>query len=203
MHAGLGAEHPKRILALHGEGRTVDADLLGRRAVVDRDLPAVARTVLHIHLEQHEGPVLGLQATLAGLDGYDGVAVVELAGKPTRQLQMIDGAAENLGRGRCLGHQVGRLGVVTHLAGKFERGARVGKLCAGILDGLHIIARRRELCHDCARMLGIVPEARLGALALELRRTLAFLVQMQVDLNLIEARRQGIERLGRDAFLGH
>ena len=74
---------------------------------------------------------------------------------------------------------------------------------AGILDGLHIIARRRELCHDCARMLGIVPEARLGALALELRRTLAFLVQMKIDLNLIEARRQGVECLGRDALLGH
>ena len=129
--------------------------------------------------------------------------MIELAGKPTRKFQLIDGAAQHLGRGRCLGHQVGRLGVVTHLAGKFERGARVGKLRAGILDGLHIVARRRELGHDCARMLGIVPEARLGALALELRRTLAFLVQMQIDLNLIEARLQGVERLGRDALLGH
>ena len=52
-------------------------------------------------------------------------------------------------------------------------------------------------------MLSIVPEARLGALALELRRTLAFLVQMKIDLNLIEARRQGVECLGRDALLGH
>ena len=60
VDAGLGAQHAKRILALDGKGRTVDADDLGRGAVVNGDLPAATLAVLHVHLKEHEGPVLRL-----------------------------------------------------------------------------------------------------------------------------------------------
>ena len=60
VHALLGTEHAERVLALHRDGGAVDADDLRCGAIVHRDLPATTGTVLHVHLEQHEGPVLGL-----------------------------------------------------------------------------------------------------------------------------------------------
>ena len=94
VDAGLGAQHAKRILALDGKGRTVDADDLSRGAVVNGDLPAATLAVLHVHLKEHEGPVLRLQATLSGLDGHNRVAVIELTGKPARKLELVDSAGQ-------------------------------------------------------------------------------------------------------------
>ena len=91
MHTGLGAKHAKRIVALDRKGRAIDADDLGCGAIVDGDLPAATLAVLHVHLKEHEGPVLGLQTTLSGLDGHNGIAVIELAGEPARKLKLIDG----------------------------------------------------------------------------------------------------------------
>ena len=60
VDAGLGAQHAKRVLALDGKGRAIDADNLSRGAVVNGDLPAATLAVLHVHLKEHEGPVLRL-----------------------------------------------------------------------------------------------------------------------------------------------
>ena len=125
MHTGLGAQHAKRVLALDGKGRTVDADNLGRGAIVDGDLPAAALAVLHVHLKEHESPVLRLQATLPGLDGHNRVAVIELTGKPARKLELVDSAGQAFCRSGSLLAQCGGIGVVAHLLGKLQRRAGV------------------------------------------------------------------------------
>ena len=125
VDAGLGAQHAKRVLALDGKGRTVDADDLSRGAVVNGDLPAATLAVLHVHLEEHEGPVLRLQAALSGLDGHNRVAVIELTGKPARKLELVDSAGQAFCRSGSLLAQCGGIGVVAHLLGKLQRRAGV------------------------------------------------------------------------------
>ena len=125
MHTGLGAQHAKCVLALDGKGRAVDADDLSSGTVVDGDLPAATLAVLHVHLKEHEGPVLGLQTTLSGLDGHNGIAVIELTGKPARKLKLIDGTGQALSRGCSLLAKGGGIGVIPHLLGKLQRRAGV------------------------------------------------------------------------------
>ena len=125
MDAGLGAQHAKRVLALDGKGRAINADDLGSGAVVNRDLPAATLAVLHVHLKEHEGPVLCLQAALSGLDGHNRVAVIELTGKPARKLELVDGAGQAFCRRSSLLAQCGGIGVVAHLLGKLQRRAGV------------------------------------------------------------------------------
>ena len=125
VNAGLGAQHAKRVLALDGKGRTVDADDLSRGTVVNGDLPAATLAVLHVHLKEHEGPVLRLQATLSGLDGHNRVAVIELTGKPARKLELVDSAGQAFCRSGSLLAQCGGIGVVAHLLGKLQRRAGV------------------------------------------------------------------------------
>ena len=64
----------------------------GRR-VVHVDLPLPVAGVLDEHLHEHLGPVLRLEAALAGQDGDERVAVVELAGEPRRELEVVRGDA--------------------------------------------------------------------------------------------------------------
>ena len=204
MHARLGTEHAERVLALDGKGGAVDADDLGRGAVVDRDLPAAARAVLHVHLEEHEGPVLRLETALPRLDGDDAVAVVELAGKPARELKLIDTALKLGGGAGRLGHELAGLGVLPHLVRKLERGAGVGEMGAGVLDSRDIGLGGGDLGHHGASGIGIVPKTGLGALGLERSHARGFLVKVQIPLDLVQARGQSVERGGVHLFgFGH
>ena len=201
VDAGLGAQHSEGVLALDGERGAVDADDLRRGAVVHRDLPPPAGAVAHVHLEQHEGPVLSLQAALPGLDGDDGVPVVELAGEPARELHLVDGAREGLDRGGRLGEQ---LLVTVHLRGELERGPGVAQALAGALDRGDVVAVAGELGHDGPGRVGVVPEAGGGDAVLELRHALALLVEVQVGFDLGQPEGERVERLrGHGGELGH
>ena len=173
VHARLGTQHAKGVLALNGDGGTVDADNLCRGTVVDRHLPTAARTVLHVHLKEHEGPVLRLKASLAGLDGENRVAVIKLAGKPAGELHIVDLALESLRRRRCLGQQ---LLVAAHLVGKFECGKSIGDAFTRIRHGLDVLFAVGELGHQRAGGIGVIPKASLGAFCLQLRHAGALLI---------------------------
>ena len=88
VHALLGAKHAVGVLARDGERGAVDADDFRLRGVVDGDLPSASVAVAQIHVEEHVAPVLGLEPALAGRDGDDGVAVVEVVGEPARELEV-------------------------------------------------------------------------------------------------------------------
>ena len=197
VHTGLGAKHAKRVLALDGKGRAVDADDLGCGTIVDGDLPAATLAVLHVHLKEHEGPVLRLQATLSGLDGHDRVAMVELAGEPTRKLEFIDGAGQALRRSGSLLAQGGGIGVVTHLLGKLQRRASIRKLAACVVHGGDVLLGAGDLLHRGASGVGVIPKARSHALGLELGHARALLVQMEIRLDLAEPVRKRVQLGGR------
>ena len=86
MHALLGSKHAIGVVSTHGKRGAIDADALGGRGVVYRDLPATALTIAQVHVEEHVAPVLRLETALSGRHAHDGVAVVELARKPARKL---------------------------------------------------------------------------------------------------------------------
>ena len=125
MNAGLGTKHAKGILAFDSKGRAIDADNLGRGTIVDGDFPTATLAVLHVHLKKHEGPVLGLQTTLSGLDGHNGITVIELTGEPARKLELVDSAGQAFCRSGSLLAQCGGVGVIPHLLGKLQRRAGV------------------------------------------------------------------------------
>ena len=180
VNTGLGTKHAEGILAFDGKGRAIDADNLGRGAIVDGDLPTAALAVLHVHLKEHEGPVLGLQTALPGLDGHNRVAMVELPGKPARKLKLVDGAGKALRRGGSLLTQRSGIGVIAHFLGKLQRGASIGKLTARRIHGGDILLGACNFLHRGASGVGIVPKAWGDAFGLELRHAGALLVQMEI-----------------------
>ena len=197
MDAGLGAQHAKCVLALDGKGRAVDADDLSSGAVVNRDLPAATLAVLHVHLKEHEGPVLGLQTTLSGLDGHNGIAVIELTGKPARKLKLIDGTGQALSRGCSLLAKGGGIGVIPHLLGKLQRGAGIGKLAARVVHGSDIFLGARDFLHGSTGGVGVIPKAGGHAFGLELGHARALFVQVEIRLDLAEPVRKRVQLGGR------
>ena len=205
VHTGLSAEHAECVLALNRDGGPVDTDDFGGRAIVDRDLPTAAGAVLHVHLEQHEGPILGLQATLPGLDGQNRTAMVEFTGEPTGELHLIDGARE-------FGSGLGGLGdelsavLLPHLLGELEGGAGVGQALARAIHKRHVTLHLGELGHVSASRIGIVPKTGGGARLLQFAHAAAGLIDVQICLDLGKARLEGVQIGGGHnaaALIGH
>ncbi len=117
VYACLSTQHAKGIFALNSKGCAVNANNFGCRTIVDGDLPSATCAVLHIHLEEHEGPVLGLQATLTRLDAHNSVAVVKLTRKPAGEFHLVDLMFKLAGSLRSLSNQIL---VAAHLGGKLE-----------------------------------------------------------------------------------
>ena len=74
MHALLGAEEPVGVLARGAERRRLDAGLLPRAGLEQLDLEAAPLGPAHQHAQHHLGPVLGVGAAGAGVDGHERVA---------------------------------------------------------------------------------------------------------------------------------
>ena len=182
----LGAEHAVGVGAAHGDGRAVQADRLARGRVVDGDLPAAALAVGQVHAEEHLAPVLRLQAALPRVDVDDGVAVVELVGKPARQLELV----KIVGQAPAdVGRLLKRL-FVLELAAQLERrlGVFEPRMCP--LDRRHVVFRLGQAGHRRLRGRRVVPKARHRALSLELRDHPAPLFDMQI---LLDARKPSLE----------
>ena len=189
MDALLCTEHAVGVLAGYREHGAVEADDLARGSIVDRELPAAARGVGLVHAQEHLGPVLGLESSLAGRDRDDGVAVVELVGEPACKLELAQVVLEGGERCGSLFEKV----LVAGLGAQLEGGLSVGKLGTRRLDSGDGLLGGGELGHHRARSVGVVPEARLGALLLELRDALASLIDMQVGLDLVESGGEGVD----------
>lgn len=144
VHTLLALEHAVGVMPTHGEGRTVEADSLAGRGVVDSDLPVLALGVTRVHAEEHLGPVLGLKSALARIDRHDTVTGVELVVEPRGQLERV-----GIGRKRSDGLDDLRPQARRHPPSQ----ASFGRL--GILekrDGVVVlrdfVTQRRGLAHD-------------------------------------------------------
>jgi hypothetical protein len=113
---------------------------------------------------------------LAGRDGDDGVAVVELAGEPRGELQIVHARAEVLEHGVAVG------GHLRGIVGERELVAdlRLLEVRSDRLVALDLIAKARGLGHDGLGGVRVVPEAGLARLLLQGRDIRALGVEVQV-----------------------
>ena len=123
--------------------------------------------------------------------------MIELAGKPARKFELIDGARQTISRGGSLLTQCSGIGVIAHFLGKFQRRAGIGELAARGIHGGDILLGARNLFHRGASGIGVVPKAGSDALGLKLAHVGAFLVQMEIRLNLAEPVRKRVQLGGR------
>ena len=90
VDALLGAVEAVGVLALDAEGGGLDAGLLPRARLQQLDLEAAPLGPAHLHPQHHLGPVLGVGAARAGVDGHERVAGVVGAGEQPLQLQRLE-----------------------------------------------------------------------------------------------------------------
>ena len=88
VDAALGGEEAVGVLAAGDEGRRLEPGLLPRRGLLHLDLEAAPLGPAQVHPQQDLGPVLGVGAAGAGVDGDDGVAGVVLAAEQARLLEL-------------------------------------------------------------------------------------------------------------------
>ena len=95
VDALLGRQQAVDVLALDRDGGALDAGLVALLDLVDLDLEAAALEPAQVHAQQHLGPVLGLGAAGAGVDGDDGAALVELAAEEALLLAARESASSS------------------------------------------------------------------------------------------------------------
>ena len=123
--------------------------------------------------------------------------MIELTGEPARKLELIDGTGQALRRSGSLLAQSGGIGIVTHLLGKLQRHAGIGKLAARVVHGGDVLLGAGDLLHRGAGGVGIIPKAGGHAFGLELGHARALLVQMEIRLDLAEPVRKRVQLGGR------
>ena len=123
--------------------------------------------------------------------------MIELAGKPARELKLVDGAIQTLCRSRSLLTKGSGVRVIPHLLGKFQRRAGIGKLAARGVHGSDVFLGARDLLHRGTGGVGVIPKAGGHAFGLELGHAGTLLVQMEIRLDLAEPVRKRVQLGGR------
>src|SRR5208282_1511954 len=90
VHAALGGQQAVGVFALDQERGVLDARFLGGGRVQHGGAETAALRPAQIHAHEHLGPVLGVNAAGAGLDGDDGVQPVVFAGEQRGGFQLGD-----------------------------------------------------------------------------------------------------------------
>ena len=161
VHALLGAVEAVGVVAGGAEGRRLDAGLLPRAGLEQLDLEAAPLGPAHLHAQHHLGPVLGVGAAGAGVDGHERVARVVVAGEQALLLEREQARLD--GRDRLL-ELVGEVGVVLGDLGEPREILGVGLQLVEVVEPA---LRARVLGPDLRGGVRIVPEARLAHLRLE------------------------------------
>ena len=151
------------VIPLDGDGRGFDARLVAVLIVQDLVDKAVALGPAGVHPVEHLGPVLGLGAAGAGVDGQDGVGVVILPGEQGGEAGLLN---VGLQLGKAL-LQLGQEGVVLLLIAHLAQGHQVGPLIPAALLALQLALELGDALLDLLGLLQVVPEAVGGALRLE------------------------------------
>ena len=161
VHALLGAVEAVGVLAAGAEGRRLDAGLLPRARLQQLDLEAAPLGPAHHHPQHHLGPVLGVGAAGAGVDGDERVTGVVLAGE---QALLLERGEPLLDRRQRLLQLGGDLRV---LLGELDEPVEVLGVGLELLERVEPPLRARVLGADAPGRLGLVPEARRAHLGLE------------------------------------
>ncbi len=164
VHAALAVEQPVRVATLDGERRGRDAGLGARLHLVDLDVEAAPLAPAGEHAQEHLGPVGGVGAAGTGVDLADRVALVVLAGEQRAQLELVELADETGDPLRDLGLDR----VVTLLAAELVERLDVGEPLLEADDEVDVVLGPGQLAGHRPGGVGVVPEAGLARLHLEL-----------------------------------
>lgn len=123
-----------------------------------------------------------------GLMVTNGIAVIELTGKPARKLKLIDGTGQALSRGCSLLAKGDGVGVIPHLLGKLQRGAGIGKLAARGVHGSDIFLGTRDLLHGDTGGVGVTQKPGATLLASSSVTRVRFSSKWRYDSDLGRAR---------------
>ena len=161
VHALLGGVEAVGVLAARAERGGLDARLLPRGGLQQLDLEAAPLGPAHHHPQHHLGPVLGVGAARAGVDGHERVAGVVLAGEQALLLERgearLDGGERLLELGRELRVLVGELDEPLEVLG----------VALQLRERVELALRARVLRAGLGRGVGVVPEAGRPHLGLE------------------------------------
>ena len=181
MHADFRTQHAVGVAALDLDGGTVDADALGVRHVEHLQLPArLVLDVMRVHLEQHVGPVVGLEAALPRVDRQDRVTFVELAREPRCQFECVEHARQALAGFGCF------LGKCLVLVGQLERRLRIGEQLGRLIVFANGIAQVASTLRDGLGMGRVIPEPGLCRLLVKLRQFGHLLIEVKVCPRVFE-----------------
>jgi hypothetical protein len=143
VHALLGGEEPVGVVAGRAEGRRLDAGLLPRAGLQQLHAEAPSLGPAHEHAQDHLGPVLGVRAARAGVDGDERVARVVGAGEQALLLErlqpLLDPGELGVELSRQVGVLLGQLGEVRevgHVAVQRAVGLEMRELLANRGDTL-------------------------------------------------------------------
>ena len=162
VHALLGRVEPVGVVAGDAERGGLDARLLARARLEQLDLEPAPLGPAHLHPQHHLGPVLGVGAARARVDGHQRVAGVVVAGE--QPLLLGRGQARLDGVDRLLEAPPARLRV---LLGELGEPVEVLGVGLQLREAVEPALRARVLGADLRRGVRVIPEARRPHLRFE------------------------------------
>ena len=186
MDAVFALQKAVGILALNGDGRRLDARLVAVLIVQDLIGKVMPLRPAGIHPVEHLGPVLGLGAAGAGVEGQNGVVVVIFTGEQRGQPCFLQPALQLGKAGLELLQKFLVIGLLPHLA----QGREVLPLCNELLLTADLVLQLLEPLLHLLGALQVVPESVLSRLILQALRLGPGAVQIQGRRELIQLRLQ-------------
>ena len=152
MHATLGGEQTVSGVTGSPEGGGLDAGFLARAGLQELDGKAAGFSPAHEHTQEHLGPVLGVGATGARVDGDERVAGIVA---PREETLLLQSRQTRLGRGDVLLKLLLQRGI---LRGHLSQPVEVRDIRLERRKGLQTPQSARMLRRDGRGALGVVPE---------------------------------------------
>ena len=189
VDAVFALEEAVGVLAFDHDRRALDAGLVAVEIVHELDGVAVALGPHVVHAVEHARPVLRLGAARAGVEGEDGVVRVILAG----QQRLEPHGFERLLEAVKFALEVGQHRVVVLFDGHLAHGQHILPRAGELGVAIELVLERLDALLHALAVFGVVPEAVLRALFLELFDLVARLVEMQRAAQIVQRRAEVVE----------
>ena len=170
------------VIPLDGNGRGLDARLVAVLIVQDLIGEVVALRPAGVHPVEHLGPVLGLGAAGAGMEGQDGAVAVVLPREERGHPGLLNLFFQGLETGLQLFQQLLILRLLAHLA----QGRQILPLGHQLVLAGDLVLQLLEALLHLLGSLQVVPEAVLGGLVLQLSGLRAGAVHVQRGGELLQ-----------------
>ena len=175
----LDREGAVHVLAMDDESSGLNTGLFSVGRVVNLDLMPVLVGPAQVHAHEHLGPVSGIHATGTGADVDDRLALVVRPRKHRSDLEGFDVGTQLSAFG--IGHLDG-VGVAL-LFREFVHHGEIVEAPAQRVDLFLLRLRLRQCTGDLLRVVGVVPQRRVGGLGFQLPDPVGKLVDIDHLLN--------------------